>query len=187
MVRLTWAICGLIAGATLSGIGVGCTSEETPKAALEPPSTTGRAATSKAPAPKPTSTRVEIIEAPDEDDTAGIVKRELARAKADGRTLLVYVGAVWCDPCERFRHAAKAGELDAELPGLRLIELDLDRDRERLKKAGYGSRMIPLFAIPREDGTGSGAQIEGGIKGDGAVKDLTTRLRSFLGIKESDP
>jgi hypothetical protein len=182
MDRLTWAICVSIAGAALSGISLGCTNEATPKAAPEPASTTGSAAATKANAPKATSTRIEIIEAPDEDDTAGIVRRELTRAQADGRKLLVYAGAAWCDPCERFHNAAKAGELDAELPGLRLIEFDLDRDRERLKKAGYGSKMIPLFAIPREDGSGSGAQIEGGIKGDGAVKDLTTRLQSFLGM-----
>jgi thiol-disulfide isomerase/thioredoxin len=131
--------------------------------------------------------RVEIFEAPDEADTAAVVRRELERAKADGRRLLVYVGATWCEPCERFHNAAKAGELDAAFPGLRLIEFDLDRDRDRLKKAGYGSKMIPLFAIPREDGTGSGAQIEGGFKGDGAVADLTTRLLRFLETGQPEP
>ncbi|HZF50240.1 MAG TPA: thioredoxin [Polyangiaceae bacterium] len=131
--------------------------------------------------------RVEIIEAPDEDDTAGLARRELARAKADGRTLLVYVGATWCEPCERFHNAAKAGELDAALPGIRLLEFDLDRDRDRLQKAGYGSKMIPLFAIPREDGMGTGAQIEGGLKGDRAVPNLTTRLLRLLETGQPEP
>lgn len=130
---------------------------------------------------------VEIVAAPDEDDTAAVVQRELQRAKADGRRLLVYVGAVWCEPCERFHEAAKAGKLDAAFPGLRLLEFDLDRDRDRLKRAGYGSKMIPLFAIPREDGTGSGAQIEGGLKGDKAVSNLTGRLQQFLTTGRGEP
>jgi hypothetical protein len=47
--------------------------------------------------------------------------------------------------------------------------------------------MIPLFAIPGEDGTGSGAQIEGGLKGDRAVGNLTTRLQQFLATGQPEP
>jgi hypothetical protein len=51
---------------------------------------------------------------------------------------------------------------------------------ERLVRAGYASKMIPLFAIPTENGTGSGKQIEGSIKGEGAVVNLQNRLKPLL-------
>jgi thiol-disulfide isomerase/thioredoxin len=128
-----------------------------------------------------TKNKVEWVDAPADEDVAAAVKRELDRAKSDGRTLLVYVGATWCEPCERFHHAAQEGKLDDELPGLRFFAFDLDRDRERLARAGYTSKMIPLFTIPREDGTSSGRQIQGGIKGDGAAAELSARLLRLLG------
>jgi thiol-disulfide isomerase/thioredoxin len=114
-------------------------------------------------------------------DVAETVRREVARSKADKREVLVYVGATWCEPCQYFHDAAAAGELDGAFPGLRLVEFDLDRDREALARAGYASRMIPLFALPREDGSGSGEQIEGSIKGPGAVAQITPRLKALLG------
>jgi thiol-disulfide isomerase/thioredoxin len=109
-----------------------------------------------------------------------LVRAEVARAKGEGRRLLVYVGASWCEPCQRFHDAARAGELDAAFPGLRLLEFDLDRDKERLERAGYSSRMIPLFALPRADGMASGEQLEGSIKGPGAVDQISPRLRTLL-------
>src|SRR6185503_11571108 len=128
----------------------------------------------------PTKAGVEILPAPENEDVPTAVQRELSRARADGRDMLVYVGAAWCEPCQYFHDAAAAGQLDAIFPTLRLLEFDLDRDRERLDRAGYGSKMIPLFALPRPDGTGSGEQIEGSIKGPGAVGEITPKLRGLL-------
>jgi thiol-disulfide isomerase/thioredoxin len=134
-------------------------------------------------APPPEEKRalpVDIVAAPPSGDVQETVARELARARGDGRRLLVYVGASWCEPCQRFHRAALAGQVDALFPGLRLLEFDLDRDRERLEKAGYASKMIPLFALPRLDGAASGEQIEGSIKGSGAVDQIAPRLRALL-------
>jgi hypothetical protein len=132
------------------------------------------------PDPASAGSRVEILPAPANEDLKATVQREVARAKADGRDLLVYVGATWCEPCKHFHDAAAAGELDKVFPTLRLVEFDLDRDRERLLQAGYRSKMIPLFAVPRADGTGSGQQIEGSIKGSGAVDEITPKLRDLI-------
>ena len=108
------------------------------------------------------------------------MRAALARATAAKRMLVVYVGATWCEPCQGFHHAVERGELDAEFPTLTLLEFDLDRDRERLAADGFVSKYIPLFALPALDGTASGKQIEGGIKGDGGVGFIRPRLKEML-------
>ena len=132
--------------------------------------------TPQAPAPK----NVEFLAAPASGDVAPIVSREQQRAAREGRKLLVYVGATWCEPCQTFHKAALSGKLDKTFPGLRFVEFDSDRDGERLATAGYVSQYIPLFARPAPDGRSSGRQIEGSIKGDGAVDQITPRLRQLL-------
>ena len=122
---------------------------------------------------------VEIVEAA-QGDVATVVKGELARAARDRRQLLVYVGAPWCEPCRRFHQAAAEHKLDRAFPGLRLLEFDNDRDGARLAMAGYAGQFIPLFARPGADGRGSGRQIEGSVKGDGAVDQIVPRLRTLL-------
>ncbi len=128
---------------------------------------------------RPAGPLIEWMPAPD-GDLAAIAKSEAERAKKDGRVLLVYAGAAWCEPCQRFHEAALAGEIKGDLPPLRMLELDLDRDGDRLAAAGYGSRMIPLFALPGPDGRGGDLRIEGSIKGSGAVSNIVPRLRALL-------
>ena len=113
-------------------------------------------------------------------DAAQVVREERARAKSDGRDLVVYVGARWCEPCQYFHKAAQNGDLDADFPDLTLLEFDLDDDRDRLTSAGYKSQFIPLFAMPGDDGRMSDRKFEGAVKGTGAVANITPRLRSLL-------
>jgi hypothetical protein len=111
---------------------------------------------------------------------ADVVRTALSVAATERRRLVVYVGASWCEPCQRFHHAAQSGELDATFADLTLVEFDADRDRSRLRQAGYTSNYIPLFVLPNADGTSSGQQIEGGVKGEGAVGDIAPRLKELL-------
>lgn len=176
---------GLLLAAGLAGLG-GCGQAEVVKvdegAPGRAPSTaatvTTTATTAKAEAGKG---GVEIVAAPGGAEPAeAVVRREAERARAAGRTLLVYLGAPWCEPCVRFHDAAKAGSLDAALPGLTLLEFDHDRDSDRLQAAGYAWRYVPLFARPEADGRASGRAIEGSIKGEGAVAQIVPRLRGLL-------
>ncbi len=98
----------------------------------------------------------------------------------ENRKLAVYVGAAWCEPCQAFHRAVERGDLDATFPNLTLLEFYLDRDGERLASAGYVSKYIPLFALPARDGAASGKQVEGAIKGPGAVPFIVPRLRTLL-------
>jgi hypothetical protein len=109
---------------------------------------------------------------------AAFVAEQLLRDPST-RTI-VYVGASWCEPCQRFHRALQNGELDAALPGTRFIDYDYDLAKPALEADGYHSQLIPLFALPNSDGKSSGHSIEGSIKGDGAVGNIVPRLRELL-------
>jgi hypothetical protein len=127
----------------------------------------------------PAAAHVAILPA-GEGPVAALVQAALARAKDAGGTLLVYVGAPWCEPCTRFHDAVAAGQLDAVFPRLSLLEFDLDRDRDRLAEAGYDSKYIPLLAVPAADGRASDRRMEGSVKGDGALANMVPRLQALL-------
>jgi len=156
--------------------GVACKSQ-----AEAAPSPSAERSVSTPPASPPAAPggKLRLVEAPD-GNVESVVRDALAAARAAGRTLVVYVGATWCEPCQHFHQAAARGDLDAAFPRMTLLEFDLDRDRERLAAAGYVSKYIPLFALPGPDGAASGKHIEGGIKGDGAVANLSGRLEEML-------
>jgi len=129
----------------------------------------------------PAHQALELIEAPPLKDIAVYVAPQIVRAEAHHKKLLVYVGAAWCEPCRRFHEAAAAGQLDDAFGDLRLVMFDLDRDEQALAAAGYRSELIPLFALPKPDGRSSGKQIEGSIKGAGAVAQIAPNLRALVG------
>ena len=127
--------------------------------------------------------KVEWVDAPaGTTDASAFVRTQLARAKASGRSVIVEIGASWCEPCKRFHAAATSGQLDAAFPTLTVVSFSLDDEleREALVVAGYNSKLIPLFALPKADGTASGKQIEGSIHGEGSPDEITPRLRALL-------
>jgi thiol-disulfide isomerase/thioredoxin len=137
----------------------------------------------RAPPPAQAAGKLELVDAPATpagSDVAPMIAQEVARAASDGKRLVVYVGASWCEPCQEFHAAAAAGKLDQVFPKLRLLVFDNDRDAEALDAAGYRSQMIPLFVLPQADGRSSGKQIEGSIKGADAVKQISPRLEALV-------
>jgi thiol-disulfide isomerase/thioredoxin len=160
----------------LCAVLLACSAEPaaTPSAAPPPPTATPHK-----------STPPRLIPAPRGGRVAEVVEAE--RGSAGGAPLVVYVGAGWCEPCVAFHEALVAGQLDADLPDVRFLEFDLDRDRARLAADGYSSRYVPLFALPGADGRASGAQIEGGTKGPGAARQLVQRLRPLLTAGSAAP
>jgi thiol-disulfide isomerase/thioredoxin len=133
----------------------------------------------------PSPAQVRVVAAPGEGTVEPLVRDAMAAAAAEKRVLVVYVGATWCEPCQRFHRAAERRELDAAFPTLTLLEFDLDRDGERLRAAGYESKYVPLFALPAADGKASGKQMEGSIKGEGAVAEITPRLQALLSEEQA--
>jgi len=124
--------------------------------------------------------KLELIDAPKADDVAPVIAKEVARATADHKKLLVYMGAVWCEPCVKFHEAAGRGELDQVFGDVRMLVFDADRDNEALERAGYKYTYVPLFALPGPDGRSTGHQIEGAPKGSKYVEQISGRLRALI-------
>lgn len=110
------------------------------------------------------------------------VQQHVEEADASGQRVVVYVGATWCQPCQRFHQALESGQLDESLAGMKFVEFDADRDREELRAAGYAFQYIPLFAVPDQSGHASGRAIEGSTQGEGGLlQGLAPRLLALLG------
>ena len=152
-------VSGLL-GAPLAG----CTSETAPKRDV----------------PSSTAPRPDLVKLVGDGDPRAFVVAARSEAAASGRTLVVYVGAPWCEPCTRFHDALVAGRLDGDLPGIRFLEIDHDAQAEALSTLDCSSRLIPLFSVPDDDGRCSDRRIQGGIKGEGAVADLAPRIRALV-------
>lgn len=118
--------------------------------------------------------------APGTKDVAALVRTTSARAKAEKRRLVVYVGATWCEPCQVIHAAASNGSLDAAFPDLEFLAFDLDRDEAALERSGYTSNLIPLFVLPEPDGRAGSRRAEGGIKGEGNLDYLRNKLERLL-------
>jgi len=109
------------------------------------------------------------------------IQEQVEIAEAAKLRVLVYVGASWCEPCQRFHQAVEHGELNGTLNGLRFLEFDQDQDAAALKTAGYVYQYIPVLALPDPDGRNHGKMISGSIKGPKAVKEnLVPRLQALL-------
>jgi hypothetical protein len=163
------ALARIAVSAALGMALAACKSQDEARAEPSPPA-----------AAAPAAGKMRVRDAAHDGDVEVLVRAALATAIHDKRRLVVYVGATWCEPCQRFHHAAERGELDATFPDVDLLTFDLDRDGERLVSAGYVSKLIPLFALPGPDGHASGKQVEGGIKGEGAVAFMAPRLQKML-------
>lgn len=152
-------------------VALGCKSGETP-----------RGHDDRSPASAPGRKRPIFLRGPSGGaPIAPFVATELVKGRAGHFGVLVYVGATWCEPCQAFHHSVATGEFDEMLSGVHLLEFDLDADRDALNVAGYSSQLIPLFALPKIDGTASDHRIEGSIKGPDSVRlNLMPRLRAFL-------
>jgi thiol-disulfide isomerase/thioredoxin len=160
---------------------LGCSrSDAPPKKDPSPPASASVASVVTPSGPLVLARGVRIVAAGPGDDAATVIRAERDRASADGRDVVVYVGAKWCEPCQRFHAAVERGELDADFPTLSLIAFDLDVDKERLVSAGYVSELIPLFVIPGADGRATSKRFEGSVKGDRAVANIAPRLRQIL-------
>lgn len=124
------------------------------------------------------ATGVRVVVAPQDADALSVVRTERLRAKAEGRVLVVYAGAGWCEPCKRFKSAIQTGSLDDKLAKTTLLVFDADRDTDRLAAAGYTFQYIPYVAVPGADGHPTDS-LEARVKGSESWRELIAKLETW--------
>jgi thiol-disulfide isomerase/thioredoxin len=134
--------------------------------------TDGASAAAKSPA------KVVVVEAAEDMDALSQIRTERLKAKTEGRVLVVYVGAKWCEPCRKFKQEIHSGALDARLSSVTLLAFDADKDQDRLATVGYTFRFIPYVALPGADGQAVDSQEARG-KGAAAWRELLGKLEAW--------
>ncbi len=175
-------VCVLVAATVLGGCERNTTGPAVRPSASASPGAAGTEAASAQGRPPHPTTKLRVIEAPGDVDAASLIRTERLRAKAEGKALVVYVGATWCDPCRKFHELTQSGSIDAELARITLLHFDADRDADRLAAAGYRYKFIPFFALAGADG-GFTAQYE--TKGDGSKDTMRSIVRALAAWQPS--
>jgi thiol-disulfide isomerase/thioredoxin len=149
---------------------------DAPNAVHEPPSASTPAGSTTVEATRPL-----LVAAPKHLPDGRAFVREQAAAHP-GRTVVVYVGATWCEPCVRFHEALARGQLDGDLPNTLFVELDLDQHEQALgpNDLACDGKLVPRFARAEPDGACGPRRAEGAIKGEGAVGVILPRLKALL-------
>ena len=119
-------------------------------------------------------------EAPADAEVATFLRAARARAKRDGRAVIVEVGASWCPPCRTLKAAVANGELDDVLEGVTLVAFDADVHGERLDSLGYTSKFIPSFSVPRGDGRASEWKVDVKLPKTASARDLARILAPLV-------
>jgi thiol-disulfide isomerase/thioredoxin len=165
-------------------LAVGCNNNNTPspKPSISgdgPGATTATSTTtSTSTSTSATSSGPKLMSASQDTDALTAIRTERLKAKADGRVLVVYVSATWCEPCKRFKEELSSGRLDERLSKVTLLAFDADKDLDRLGAAGYTFKFVPFVALPGADGRPSDSQEATG-KGSSAWRELLGKLDAW--------
>jgi thiol-disulfide isomerase/thioredoxin len=160
---------------------VGCNPSSSPRPSAG-------AESSATPAPKVTAAtteeasasrgKLQVLAATADSDALSAIRTERLKAKAEGRVLVVYVSATWCEPCKRLKEEIAAGRLDDRLGKTTLLAFDADKDVDRLRSAGYSFEFVPFVALPGADGHPADTQQATG-KGGSAWRELLDKLDAW--------
>ena len=146
-------------------------------ATATPPSSTDPPPHTPDPPRKP-GEGIRLTTAAADGDALSTIRTARLQAKSEGRVLIVYVSATWCEPCRRMKDEIHAGHLDAQLGKTTLLAFDADKDGDRLASAGYKFGFIPFVALPGADGHPS-ESLEAKGKGSNAWRELLGKLEEW--------
>jgi thiol-disulfide isomerase/thioredoxin len=151
-------------------------ADDSIKADVAQPVLTAAAASSSSPTPD--RPKLLVVPAQADSDAVSTIRTARLQAKAEGRVLVVFVGATWCPPCKKMKSEIEAGNLDARLGKTTLLAFDADRDEARLKAAGYTFKFVPFVALPGPDGAPADSQQATG-EGKDAWRELLAKLDAW--------
>jgi len=117
---------------------------------------------------------------PSDGKLADLLKREVKKAKAAGRTPFVEIGATWCGPCKKLEAALGDSLMTDAFAGTYIIHLDLDAWKKDLTTFGLTSPAVPVFFAIDSVGHAIGPKIDGGAWGEDIPQNMAPPLRQFF-------
>lgn len=158
---------------------VACNPSSKGTATAEPSATSTSVVTATgSTSPPKVGDKIRVIGAAQDSDALSLIRTERLRAKAEGRVLVVYVSATWCEPCKKLKEEIDAGRLDDRYGKTTLLAFDADKDIDRLGSAGYTFKFVPYVALPGADGRPAETQEATG-KGANAWRELLGKLDAW--------
>lgn len=89
-----------------------------------------------------------------------VLKSEVAKAVALGRTPFVEVGATWCEPCQELKANLGDPRMIKAFAGTYIIRLDADQwSRDQRLPLGLASGYLPTFFAIDKTGKSTGKQL----------------------------
>ena len=157
---------------------VACNPTPKEAAKVDPSSTTASSTSPSTSTNTSTRGKIRLVLAEQDSDALSLIRTERLKAKAEGRVLVVYVSATWCEPCKKLKAEIEAGRLDERYGKTNLLAFDADKDIDRLGAAGYTYKFVPYVALPGADGKPADSQ-EATSKGEDAWKQLLGKLDAW--------
>jgi len=109
------------------------------------------------------------------------IKAEVAKAKARGLKPIVYIGAVWCKPCQAVKAARKDPLMVEALKGAHVMEFDADEDKsDELGSLGFRAHLIPAIQHVNADGRPVGKVIDDDAWGDDTPAEMAPVFKQFV-------
>jgi hypothetical protein len=117
--------------------------------------------------------------------TAGALGAQLAahaaRASAQGARPVLYVGAVWCQPCKALAAVRDRPPVARAFRDIYTIELDLDDwSFAGLSALGYEVQAVPVFFEVGADGRAAGRKLDGGAWGGASAEGMAAAFERFF-------
>ena len=113
------------------------------------------------------------------------IKAEVAKAKARGLKPIVYIGAVWCKPCQAVKAARKDPLMVEALKGAHVMEFDADEYKsDELKNLGFRAHIIPAIQHVNAEGRPVGKVIDDDAWGDNTPAEMAPVFKQFVAMAQ---
>jgi hypothetical protein len=103
-----------------------------------------------------------------------------AKAKAKGLRPFLYIGATWCQPCQKLHRSLDDERMVDAFRGTYVIHLDLDAWERELPSVGLRVAQVPVFFQLDAQGKPTGKSLDGGAWNEDVPAEMAPPLKRFF-------